>query len=224
MSIPIAPVDLAQAAIGPGMAIFSRYSAVLKGDGSYVSVPEALDAISDEVTSYLSPESMAVDEATRFCHQLYRLCRWDVGEYGAAQTLENVHRMTVEHLKSLGLLSVAERGKVRLRHWSDYAELEQPEKEQTVWGWCHRLAAALSGGGTAAAGALLAKMSGAKAHAGEILNLAYLLFQESEKVRDTESALVYNNLSESWPMIVENSGLPPRQEKIDQTGYLEEAN
>lgn len=220
-SVPIAPVDLAQAAIGPGMAIFSRSAVVLHGDGTKVTVTEALDAIRDEVTSYLDPESMAVDGATCFCHQIYRQCHWGVGEYGEFQGLENTYRMSVEHLKSLGLLTVAEHSKVRLRHWRDYAELEQPEKEQTVWGWCHRLAAALNRGGTVAAGALLKAMSDAKVHAGEILNLAYLLHQES---KDTESALVYNNLSESWPMIIENSGLPPKREKIDQTGYLEEAN
>ncbi|MBR2586315.1 MAG: hypothetical protein IKE64_12890, partial [Thermoguttaceae bacterium] len=79
-------------------------------------------------------------------------------------------------------------------------------------------AAALNSGGTAAAGALLARMGGAKAHAGEILNLAYLLHQEAE---DTESALVYNNLSESWPMIIESCDQTLKREKIDQTGILE---
>ena len=64
-------------------------------------------------------------------------------------------------------------------------------------------------------------MKGAKPHAGEILNLAYLLHQEAE---DTESALVYNNLSESWPMIIESCDEALKRGRIDRTGLLEGMN
>lgn len=227
-SVPIAPVDLAQAAIGPGMAIFSRYSAVLRGNGSKVTVAEALEAIAQEVTGYFSPEGMAVDSETCFCHRWYQQSRWKVGKYADAQTLETVYQLNVEDLKNKGLLAVAERGEVQLRSWRDYADLGGLEEEETVWGMCHRLIAALESGGTAAAGKTLSAMRQAEGHLDEIRNLAYLLYQESEK-GDTASALVYNNLSESWPQILERSRadreeLALERKPVSETRRLEGMN
>jgi len=197
---PIAPVDLAQAAIGPGMAIYSKYEAVLNQDGTRMSVHDALVLINRAITEYLSPDSGSFDADTQFCSSWFEQYGWSHGQFGEADTLARAKGTSVDGIKAAG---VAESGggKVRLLRWNDYESDWDPAKDDRtpVWEACHQMIRRLNNSGESAAGELLAKMP----EKGEaIRQLAYHLYTLCERKKWAEEARAYNELIGSWHAIV----------------------
>lgn len=197
---PIAPVDLAQAAIGPGMAIYSKYEAVLNQDGSRMSVHDALVLINRAITEYLSPDSGSFDADTQFCSSWFEQYGWSHGQFGEADTLARAKGTSVDGVKAAG---VAESGggKVRLLRWNDYESDWDPAKDDRtpVWEACHQMIRRLNNSGESSAGELLAKMP----EKGEaIRQLAYHLYTLCERKKWAEEARAYNELIGSWHAIV----------------------
>ncbi len=200
---PIAPVDLAQAAIGPGMAIYSKYEAVLNQDGSRMSVHDALVLINRAITEYLSPDSGSFDADTQFCSNWFEQYGWSAGQFGEADTLARAKGTSVGGVKAAGVAESGS-GKVRLLKWSEYESDWDPSKDDRtpIWEACHQMIRRLNNHGESAAGELLAKMP----EKGEaIRQLAYHLYTLCERKKWAEEARAYNELIGSWHAIVEAS-------------------
>ncbi len=200
---PIAPVDLAQAAIGPGMAIYSKYEAVLNQDGSPMSVHDALVLINRGITEYLSPDSGNFDADTQFCSSWFEQYGWSSGQFGEADTLARAKGTSVDGVREAGVVESGG-GKVRLYKWSEYQADWDPTKDQRtpIWEACHQMIRRLNKQGESAAGELLAKMPD-KGEA--IRQLAYHLYTLCERKKWAEEARAYNELIASWPIIVSAS-------------------
>ncbi len=197
---PIAPVDLAQSAIGPGMAIFSKYEAVLNQDGSRMSVHDALILINRSITDYLSPESGSFDADTQFCSSWFDQYGWSTGPFGEADTLSRAKGTSVDGVRDAGVVESGG-GKVRLLKWSEYeADWDPTQDHRTpIWEACHQMIRRLNNQGESAAGVLLAKMP----EKGEpIRQLAYHLYTLCERKKWAEEARAYNELIGSWHAIV----------------------
>lgn len=197
---PIAPVDLAQAAIGPGMAIFSKYEAVLNQDGSKMSVHDALILINRAITEYLSPESGSFDADTQFCAAWFDQYGWRTGPFGEADTLSRAKGTSVDSVREAGVVESGG-GKVRLLKWSEYEADWDPTRDNRtpIWEACHQMIRRLNNQGESAAGELLAKMP----EKGEsIRQLAYHLYTLCERKKWAEEARAYNELIGSWHAIV----------------------
>lgn len=197
---PIAPVDLAQSAIGPGMAIYSKYEAVLNQDGSRMSVHDALVLINRAITEYLSPDSGSFDADTQFCSNWFEQYGWSNGPFGEADTLSRAKGTSVEGVREAGVLESGG-GKVRLLKWVDYKADWDPttDSRTPVWEACHQMIRSLNNQGESAAGELLAKMP----EKGEsIRQLAYHLYTLCERKKWAEEARAYNELIGSWHAIV----------------------
>lgn len=197
---PIAPVDLAQSAIGPGMAIYSKYEAVLNQDGSRMSVHDALILINRAITEYLSPESGSFDADTQFCSSWFEQYGWSNGAFGEADTLSRAKGTSVDGVREAGVVESGG-GKVRLLKWAEYKADWDPttDNRTPVWEACHQMIRSLNNQGESAAGALLAKMP----EKGEsIRQLAYHLYTLCERKKWAEEARAYNELIGSWHAIV----------------------
>ncbi len=197
---PIAPVDLAQAAIGPGMAIFSQYAAVLNQDGSTMNVHDALIMINREITDYLNPDSGNFDADTLFCSNWFDQYGWATGVFGEADTLARAKGTSVDGVRDAGIIESGG-GKVRLLKWQEYPSDWDPtaDNRTPIWEACHHLIRALNQQGESAAGALLARMP----ERGEpIRQLAYHLYTLCERKKWAEEARAYNELISAWSAIV----------------------
>lgn len=189
---PVAPVDLAQAVIGPGMAIFSKYSAVLEADGSPMTVHSALTLINRMLTE----GSDEFDADTQFCLGWFDELGWDAGEFGQADVLSRAKGTSVEHVKSAGVVEAAS-GKVRLLKPAEYPNDWNPEQDNNtpVWEALHQLIRELRTQGETSAGGLLAGMP---QRAEPIRSLAYRLYTLCERKGWAEDARAYNELITSW--------------------------
>lgn len=199
-STPIAPVDLAQSAIGPGMAIYSQYSAVLNQDGSRMSVQDALSLINRAISDYLNPNSGSFDADTLFCDDWFAQYGWSAGTFGEADTLARAKGTSVDGVQGAGVIESGA-GKVRLLKWNEYPTDWDPRNDSRtpVWEACHQLIRALNQQGESAAGSLLARMP----EQGEpIRQLAYHLYTLCERKKWAEEARAYNELIGSWHAIV----------------------
>ncbi len=197
---PIAPVDLAQAAIGPGMAIFSQYEAVLNQDGSRMTVHDALILINRAITEYLSPESGSFDNDTQFCSAWFEQYGWKNGPFGEADVLARAKGTSVDGVVEAGVLESGG-GKVRLLKWKEYpADWDPARDDRTpVWEALHHMIRRLNEDGESAAGELLARMP----EKGEPLRqLAYHLYTLCERAGWAEDARAYNELIGAWHAIV----------------------
>ncbi len=197
---PIAPVDLAQAAIGPGMAVYSRYAAVLNQDGSKMNVHEALILINRAITDYLNPDSGDFDADTLFCDDWFSQYGWGEGPFGEANVLAQAKGTSVEGVKQAGVIESGG-GKVRLLKWSEYPQDWDPKTDlrTPIWEACHQMIRVLNQQGESAAGGLLAKMP----ERGEsIRQLAYHLYTLCERKKWANDARAYNELIGSWHAIV----------------------
>ena len=200
---PIAPVDLAQAAIGPGMAIYSKYEAVLNQDGTRMSVHDALVMINRAITEYLSPDSGNFDADTQFCSSWFEQYGWSAGQFGEADTLARAKGTSVDGVKASGVAESGS-GKVRLLRWAEYESDWDPTKDDRtpVWEACHQMIRRLNNHGESVAGELLAKMP----EKGEpIRQLAYHLYTLCERKKWAEEARAYNELIGSWSTIISAS-------------------
>jgi len=197
---PIAPVDLAQAAIGPGMAIFSQYEAVLNQDGSRMTVHDALILINRAITEYLSPDSGSFDNDTQFCSAWFEQYGWSKGPFGEADVLARAKGTSVDGVVEAGVLESGG-GKVRLLNWKEYpADWDPARDDRTpVWEALHHMIRRLNEDGESAAGELLARMP----EKGEPLRqLAYHLYTLCERAGWAEDARAYNELIGAWHAIV----------------------
>lgn len=190
---PVAPVDLSQAIIGPGMAIFSRYDAVLEADGSPMTVGTALRLIN----RFLAEDDFDAD--TQFCLHWFEQHHWDTGRFGEADTLARAKGTSVDGVRQSGVLHAAA-GSVRLIRWSDYPADWDPTADYRlpVWEALHQLIRALKTGGESAAGKVLALVL-PKAEAAR--QLAYRLYTLCERAGLAEDARAYNELITSWSAI-----------------------
>lgn len=207
---PIAPVDLAQAAIGPGMAIYTKYEAVLNQDGSKMSVHDALIMINRAITDHLHPDSGNFDADTLFCDDWFDQYGWKEGPFGEANVLAQAKGTTVDGVAVSGVITSGG-GKVRLLKWSEYPEDWDPktDKRTPVWEACHQLIRELNQKGETETGRLLSRM----ADKGEaIRQLAYHLYTLCERKKWAEDARAYNELISSWHAIVDAAG------RVDQGG------
>jgi putative DNA methylase len=152
---PIAPVDLAQAAIGPGMAIYSKYDAVLNQDGSRMSVHDALVLINRAITEYLSPDSGDFDADTQFCSSWFEQYGYSQGQFGEADTLARAKGTSVDGVKEAGVVESGG-GKVRLLKWAEYEADWDPTRDTRtpIWEACHQMIRRLNNQGESAAGEL----------------------------------------------------------------------
>lgn len=197
---PIAPVDLAQAAIGPGMAIFSKYNSILESDGSKMSVHDALILINRAITDYLNPDSGNFDNDTLFCDDWFSQYGWGQGQFGEADTLARAKGTSVDGVRDAGVIESGG-GKVRLLKWSEYPQDWDPKTDTRtpVWEACHQMIRVLNQQGEAEAGSLLARMPERGEH---IRQLAYHLYTLCERKKWAEEARAYNELIGSWHAIV----------------------
>ncbi len=197
---PIAPVDLAQAAIGPGMGIFSKYEAVLNQDGSTMSVHDALILINRAITDYLNPDTGSFDNDTLFCDNWFSEYGWAEGNFGQANVLAQAKGTTVDGVSDAGVIESGS-GKVRLLKWKEYPTDWDPKLDNRtpVWEALHHLIRVLSQEGESGAGKLLARMP----ERGEsIRQLAYHLYTLCERKGWAEDARAYNELITTWYGIV----------------------
>lgn len=150
---PVAPVDLSQAIIGPGMAIFSQYAAVLEADGTPMRVKAALQLIN----RFLAEDDF--DHDTQFCLHWFDQQGWATGKYGEADVLARAKGTSVSGLQASGVVD-SSKGDLRLLRWSEMSRDWQPETDTRlpVWEALHQLVRALNQDGESAAGALLARM------------------------------------------------------------------
>ncbi|NMD88659.1 DUF1156 domain-containing protein [Victivallis vadensis] len=214
---PIAPVDLAQAAIGPGMEIFSRYKAVLNADGTPMTVHEAMIEINREISDYLNPDGAGFDPATLFCNDWFQQYGWSEGPFGVADTLARAKGTSVDSVKEAGVITAAG-GKVQLLNWQDYPEEYDPaaDRSRPVWEACHHLIRVLNRQGETAAGELLARMPES---AEEIRQLAYFLYTLCERRNNAADARYYNELMTSWHAII-GASMDAAAEKPEQMELL----
>lgn len=200
---PIAPVDLAQAAIGPGMAIYSQYVAVLNQDGTRMSVHDALILINREITEYLTPDAGSFDADTLFANGWFEQYGWSEGPFGEADVLARGKGTSVA---SVAQADVAQSGsgKVRLLRWVEYEAGWDPRGDTLapVWEATHHLIRALNMQGESAAGALLAAMPD---KAEPVRQLAYHLYTLCERKKWAEDARAYNELITAWHAVVQAS-------------------
>lgn len=200
---PVAPVDLSQAIIGPGMAVFSKYSAVLEADGTPMSVRTALQLIN----RFLAEDDFDAD--TQFCLSWFEQNGWKDGPYGDAETLATGKGTSVNGVKEAGVIQSGG-GKVRLFKWAEYPADWNPltDNRTPVWEALHHLIRALKrDGGEAASGALLASLGG-KAEA--VRQLAYRLYTLCERLGQAEDARAYNELITSWTGIETAAAAAPK--------------
>ncbi|WP_287366242.1 DUF1156 domain-containing protein [Thauera sp.] len=187
---PVAPVDLSQAIIGPGMAIFSQYAAVLEADGKPMSVRTALQLIN----RFLAEDDF--DHDTQFCLHWFEGQGWATGKYGEADVLARAKGTSVAGLTDAGVVASG-KGDLRLLKWAEMPRDWNPETDTRVpvWEALHQMIRALNQDGETAAGALLARMP---ARAEPIRALAYRLYTLCERKGWAEDARAYNELITAW--------------------------
>lgn len=198
---PVAPVDLSQAIIGPGMSIFSKYSAVLEADGSPMSVKTALQLIN----RFLAEDDF--DPDTQFCLHWFEQYGWKDGPYGEADTLARAKGTSAAGVAEAG---VAESGGgiVRLRKWPEYPTDWDPktDKRNPIWETLHQLIRTLRQNGETQAGQLLARV---RKQTEACRQLAYRLYTLCERQGWAEDARAYNELVTSWSSIESAAGAVP---------------
>lgn len=192
----IAPVDLAQSAIGPGIGVYSRFSQVLEADGSPMTVRAALQIINQELDAYFSDQDGELDRESRFCVDLYTQKAFDTISFGEADVLARAKNVSIEGLAAKGLLASA-KGHVHLldrNEVSDRVSFTLP-----TWLVTQQLTHALEEGGVTACAKLLVGALGGKADGAKVL--AYRLFTIADKKNWQQEAFAYNSLVTSWPEI-----------------------
>ena len=187
---PIAPVDLSQAIIGPGMAIFSKYSAVLEADGSSMAVKTALQLIN----RFLADDDF--DPDTQFCLRWFEQHRWEAGQFGEADVLARAKGTSVEGVKQSGVIS-ASSGKVQLVRPAEYPADWDPATDHRlpIWEALHQLIRIFRTDGESTSGRVLSQI---ESKAEPVRQLAYRLYTLCERAGLAEEARAYNELITSW--------------------------
>jgi putative DNA methylase len=209
----IPPVDLAQAAIGPGMSVFSRYSAVLEADGTPMPVRSALQNINQELDAYLASQEGEMDAHSRFCTAWYEQFGMSEADYGQADVLSRAKNTSVDKLAALGVLA-SSKGKVRLLRRDElkpWDELHSDAKGM-VWMCVQQMARALEKNGEDGAASIAAKISAEMAE--NARSLAYRLYVIADRKGWNAEAYAYNALVVSWPSIQSKAGDKRRTQQM----------
>jgi len=187
---PVAPVDLSQAIIGPGMAVFSKYKAVLEADGSAMSVKEALKLIN----RYMEEDDY--DANTLFCKDWYLQYGWEQGVYGEADVLARAKNANLQLLQTNGTI-ISGQGKVQLTAWKDYKDASEILVNSTLstWNLLHQFIHELNLHGTEGAAVVYARYNNRTA---DVRSLAYTMYTMCERNDRAEDARVYNELIIAW--------------------------
>ena len=195
----IAPVDLAQAAIGPGMAVYTRYAKVLDTHGNPLPVRDALARINQTLDEVLAAQEGDFDADTRWAVAWFEQCDFDDGEYGLAEPLSKAKNTSVGGLVEAGILA-SKGGKVRLLKPEELPEDWNPATDPrlTAWEMVHHLIRVLESGGESAAAELAATLGAATETARELCYRLYTLCERSKRAVEARS---YNAVVQSWPEI-----------------------
>ena len=193
----IAPVDLAQSAIGPGMGVFSRFKQVLEAHGTPMSVRSALKIINEEIDLYFNEQVGDMDSASRFCVDLYTQYAYNEIKYGEAEILATAKSTSIPMMASHGILYA----KAGIVHLVERGEL--PEKvdsgEQCIWLLTQQLTHAMAKGGIEACAKILVDIFGSNGERAK--DLAYRLYTIAERKNWANEAYAYNALVVAWPDI-----------------------
>jgi putative DNA methylase len=209
----IAPVDFAQAAIGPGMSVFSRYSKVIEADGSSMSVRMSLTLINQVLDEFLAEQEGDIDADTRWAVAWFEQYGLKEGPFGDAETLSKAKNTSSDGLVRAGILE-ARGGKVRLLRRDELESDWDPSRDKrlTTWEVVQYLIRALEEGGEEEATILLRKLGGIGQ---EARDLAYRLYAICERKGWAQEALGYNMLAAAWPRLVEMAGrIGPSQDRL----------
>jgi putative DNA methylase len=208
----IAPVDLAQASIGAGMAIYSRYSKVVEANGSSMTVRTALRIINQELDTFLAEQEGDIDSDTRFAVDWFQQFGFNEGEVGQADVLARAKNTSVEAMQRAKIVESG-RGKVRLLYHKELDPGWEPSEEGrlTVWETVSRLIARLNHCGESGAAALLIQLPGDLA--AQARELAYRLYNICERKGWANHAFYYNALVISWPAIQDEANKLRRNAK-----------
>jgi len=220
----IAPVDMAQASIGPGMAIFTRYRKVMEADGSPLTVKTALQLINKSLDEYLSEQEGEYDSETRFAITWFEQFGMQAGDYGIAEVLATARNISVDGVKSAGIVDLTTKSKVRLLRRNELPQDWNPLQDKRLCVWeatQHLIRAYQDTGGETKPAELLNLLNQRNSSIGEIArDLAYRLYSVCDRKKWAEEALAYNSLVTVWADIViraeEIHKEPPQQGELFQ--------
>ena len=195
----IAPVDLAQAAIGPGISVFSRYARVREADGSDMSVRDALLLINATLDEVLGEQESDFDPDTRFAVKWYRSYGWGTESSGLADQLARSTDTSIGALERGGIFE-ARGGRARLLSPENLSAgwVPQTDDRLSIWEATVRLAAAMADGGVEKVAQLLPGLQEVRVDLDAVKELGFLLFHEAEKKKDAKDALLFNSLVSAW--------------------------
>jgi putative DNA methylase len=199
----IGTVDFFQAAIGPGMAIFSSYSKVVEADGSSMSVGHALQIINEHIGEFLDKQTGEMDPWTRFAVAWFSQNAFAAGEYGDAETLAVARNVSVQGVADAGIIESGA-GKVRILRIDELPEDWDPAEDDrlTVWEIVHHLARRLENDGVDGAATILKRVGGL---AEDARALCYRLYTTSEQNKWADEARAYNTLITEWSEITQRA-------------------
>ena len=214
-SANIAPVDLAQSAIGPGIGVFSRYKSVLESDGKPMTVRAALQIINQELDAYYNEQEGELDRESRFCVDMFSQYAFNNLKFGDADVLARAKNTSVQALAERGVMMAA-KGEVRL-----LTREEIPEKvdshEECIWLLTQQLARAVERGGVKECAQVVVELRGSNAENAKAL--AYRLYTICERKKWAQEGYAYNNLVVAWPdiqsMAAQMQAEMPVQMKLD---------
>lgn len=191
----IAPVDLAQSAIGPGIGVYSRFSKVLEADGSEMSVRTALQIINQELDLYFSDQDSDLDRESRFCVEFFSQCAFNELRFGEADVLARAKNTSIPGLAERGALS-SSKGLVRLLTRDELKEFSEPS---FCWLFTQQLVRAMERGGVDACARMVRDITDGRDENAKAL--AYRLYTIAERKGWTAEAYAYNSLVTAWPEI-----------------------
>ena len=210
----IAPVDLAQASIGLGMSVFSRYGKVLEADGNPMRVRTALQIINSYIDEFLNEQEGEFDPDTRWALTWFEQYQFEPGQYGDAETLSKAKNTSIKGLEEAGIL-IAKNGKVRLLQREELLENWNPAKDDRTPDWeaTQHLIQTLDKQGETGAAILLAQLG----DKGEVCrDLAYRLYVICDRQGWTQEAISYNSLVTSWSEISRLAAMEEQLETVVQ--------
>jgi putative DNA methylase len=216
----IAPVDLAQAAIGPGMAVYTRYTNVFDAEGKPLTVRAALALINQTLDEALAEQEGDFDADTRWALTWFDQVGFAEGDYGLAEQLSKSKNTALTGLVDGGIL-LSKSGKVRLLKPAELSVDWDPTSDErlTVWEIVHQLVRVLEAGGESAASVMVAKLGG---NAETVRELCYRLYTLCERKKRATEAMSYNGLVQSWPEITRLATEKTSEVKVGMTDMFEQ--
>lgn len=214
----IAPVDLAQASIGPGMAVFSRYIRILETDGKPMTVRTALQLINQTLDETLAEQEGDFDPETAWAVAWFEQFGFNDGPFGDAETLSKAKNTALNALTDAGIVKAGS-GKTRLLRVDELPRDWDPatDKRLTVWESVHHLIRVMNARGETGAAELVARLGGTADPARE---LAYRLYSVCERRKRAAEALAYNALVQSWPEITRLAREGGKTKAAEQPEFL----